>query len=381
MSMTQHKDDVRQMRPIGFFALCVFMFLAIPIFAQQTTSAQEPSKEANSNVVETEVSLDSLSEVKAPAAEAAPAPSSKDKSLDAKASANSTVIETEISPDNIISSEPSSSDAKTPAISAEENQFVRINQSLKNIIEENQKLVKQRDALQKDIEDLRGERMVQETRLRILAKERTSILKKSEVIDSVTASYEQEIQGLKKELEQAKQGNAEGQKGEATSTVGATTDEGTAPQPPDASTTGESKPSATPNIAVMRGASEMAAEMGKLVEENQILRKDTIKLHYNLANLFFEQGKYDMSATEYKRVLDLMPQDAATHYNLAFVSAEYLKDYKGAIENYKKYISLDPKATDVPFVKSQILELQLKLQNKIDSPLDRDEGQTDLPLK
>jgi tetratricopeptide (TPR) repeat protein len=290
------------------------------------------------------------------------------------ASEESAVIETEISPDSIIenedASQPSSvaQDQKPMELSLEEQQFVRINQSLKNVIEENQKLAKQKDALQKDIESLRGERMVQETRLRALASERVNLLKKSEEIDNSKASYEKEIEGLKKELEDVKKNPTQEislQNNEAMTAEG----DGSLAQ-------------TTPvSISVMRGTDEIAKEMSKLVEENQILRKDTTKLHYNLANMFFEQGKYDMASIEYNRVLDLMPQDAATHYNLAFVSAEYLKDYKAAVLHYKKYLVLDPKASDSGFVRNQILELQLKMQNKIDSYIDKDKGDVDLPLK
>ena len=113
------------------------------------------------------------------------------------AAPQSDIIETEISPDSIIENddldEAMAQDEKSFKLSQEEQQFVRINQSLKNIIEENQKLVKQKDALQKDIEDLRGERMVQETRLRALASERESILKKSQEIEIGRASCRERV--------------------------------------------------------------------------------------------------------------------------------------------------------------------------------------------
>jgi tetratricopeptide (TPR) repeat protein len=300
--------------------------------------------------------------------------------VSAQESADEDVIETEVSSDNLIEADEQDESAMQEQdaneLSEQEKQFIRINQSLKNIIDENQKLSKQRDDLQKDIEALRGERMVQETRLRALANERANILKKSQEIDNSKASYEKEIEGLKKELESAKKKVPEEILIEESQTVLGEGDEAMAQPGLADATLGKPK-----SIAVMRGSEEMAKEMGKLVEENQILRKDTIKLHYNLANLFFEQGKYEMAALEYNRVLDLMPQDAATHYNLAFVSAEYLRDYKTAITHYKKYLALDPSASDAPFVKTQILELQLKMQNKIDSIVDRDKGEVDLPLK
>lgn len=294
------------------------------------------------------------------------------------------VIETEVTEDNVFDLEDpeptdnaSQDQKKNPSsFSEDEKQFIRINQSLKNLIEENKKLFKQKDDLQKDIEDLRGERMVQETRLRALANERADLLKRSEEINNIKASYEKEIEDLKKELGSVKQdpvvvapeasGELSMQEAEAGDALGSSAQE--AAKPIDV----------VPAPALTQAASN---ELGSLMEENAILRKDTIKLHYNLANLFFEQGKYDFAVAEYKRVADLMPQDAATHYNLAFVSAEYLKDYKTAIAHYKKYVKLEPQADDAAFVKNQILELQLRLRNQTDSYIDKDTGDFDLPQK
>jgi len=342
--MKQDGEYLRRKILIGASLFCFILLMAMPLGAQESASMKAEDTVAQKNSVESKEPMEN------------------------------TVIEGELSIDNILNDSVEASAKQETPPSPEDQQFVRINQSLKNLIEENQELMQQKDVLQKDIEALRGERMVQETRLRTLARERVSTLKKSQVIDSVTASYEKEIQNLKKELEDVKQSKPEvtavqepGHVSQETA-VAAPVREQSAQQ------------SAAP-IAVMRGAADMALEMGKLVEENLILRKDTIKLHYNLANLFFEQGRYDMASVEYNRVLDLMPQDAATHYNLAFVSAEYLKDYPTAIEHYKKYLTLAPTADDIGFVKGQILQLQLKVQNKIDSYVDKDEGQTDLPLK
>ena len=308
----------------------------------------------------------------------------------ASAAAASTpqVIETEVTENDVFDPEDvdagsasSPEGTKAPVVfSEDEKQFMRINKSLKNLIEENKKFMKQKEDLQKDIEALRGERVVQETRLRALANERADLLKKSSEISSIKDSYEKEIEILKKELGNAKQHPiitaSPGEEEALEDDIRAQAD---AMAQPDVVTIKQEGATSAPVTA--RATSGMANELGSLMEENAILRKDTIKLHYNLANLFFEQGKYDLAAAEYKRVADLMPQDAATHYNLAFVSAEYLNDYKTAITHYKKYVRLEPQAEDVTFVKNQILQLQLKLQNKTTSFIDKDEAVFDLPQK
>jgi len=300
----------------------------------------------------------------------------------------SQVIETEVTEDDVFDPEDvdarsasSPEGAKAPVVfSEDEKQFMRINKSLKNLIEENKKFMKQKEDLQKDIEALRGERVVQETRLRALANERADLLKRSSEISSIKDSYEKEIEVLKKELGNAKQHPViTASPGEEEAIEDDLKDQADAMAQPDVAAAKQEGVASAPVAA--RATSGMANELGSLMEENAILRKDTIKLHYNLANLFFEQGKYDLAAAEYKRVADLMPQDAATHYNLAFVSAEYLNDYKTAIAHYKKYIRLEPQAEDVTFVKNQILQLQLKLQNKTTSFIDKDEAVFDLLQK
>jgi len=371
--MKPSKEQCQKIFLVVVAFLCFGVMRAALVFAQDSAmqAAQETmtgitaSKTAATDTLVTSVPSKVTKPKKAPVAE------KTDDSL---------VIETQLSSDgtfkDTFAAESAAEDNDLSSLSEEEKHFVRMNQSLKNMIDENQKLVKQKDDLQKDIQALRGERMIQETRLRTLASEREGFLKKSQMIDDIKMSYEQEIEFLKKELELTAQ-RAYNEK--LSSTQASLSAEKMLTSSTALATEAEQKKAES--IAVIRGADEMAKEMGKLVEENQILRKDTIKLHYNLANLFFEQGKYDMSVVEYKRVLDLMPQDAATHYNLAFVSAEYLKDYPTAVEHYKKYIALDPRSSDAAFVKGQILELQLKLQNKIDSFVDKDEGEVDLPLK
>lgn len=312
----------------------------------------------------------------APVPQKAKTPSTS-KAVSSPAVSRAQVIETQVTENNVFDLEDLEEEKAAPAPRAktagqfteEEKQFIRMNQSLKNLIEENKALSKQKEGLQKDIEDLRGERIIQETRLRALANERADLIKRSEEINNIKASYEKEIEVLKKELDTAKQAPEQ-------STSDDEQDWMAEESPKDVLA-----PSTEVFSAPAKPVSGMASELGSLMEENAILRKDTIKLHYNLANLFFEQGKYELAAAEYRRVADLMPQDAATHYNLAFVSAEYLKDYKTAIRHYKRYLMLDPQADDATFVKNQILKLQLNLRNQTNSYIDKDTGDFDLLQK
>ncbi|MDD3375613.1 MAG: tetratricopeptide repeat protein [Candidatus Omnitrophica bacterium] len=283
-------------------------------------------------------------------------------------------IETEIGMDQIVD-DAFGEDAENEGISlsVEERQMVKINKSLKNLIDENQELMKNSEQLQKEIEQLRGEKAIQDSRLNALARERGDLLKNSKEINSIKQTYEKQIADLTASIERTKGLTPEEIRmlTELESII--EKDAPVVSEKQQVQIASESRPMASQTqVSVMKGPEEIADELSELIEENQILRKDTIKLHYNLANLFFEQGKYQMASAEYKRVLDLMPQDAATHYNLAFVSEQYLDDYKTALKHYEIYLAMASDAEDINVVKNKILELKLKIQNKINSIIDKE---------
>ena len=102
------------------------------------------------------------------------------------------------------------------------------------------------------------------------------------------------------------------------------------------------------------------------------LRLDSAKAHYNMGNIYYYKGEYEIAAREYYQAVTLMPNDPDAHFNLAFVSGTQLKDYRTALKHYKMYLYLKPNAEDRPFVNEKILEAQLALRGKIDSPLEKD---------
>ena len=90
-----------------------------------------------------------------------------------------------------------------------------------------------------------------------------------------------------------------------------------------------------------------------------------------MGNIYFEKGEYEIAAREYYQAVTLMPNDPDAHYNLAFVSSEYLDDQKTALEHYKTYLYLKPDAKDKDAINEKIVHAQLILNSKIDSPLDK----------
>ena len=74
----------------------------------------------------------------------------------------------------------------------------------------------------------------------------------------------------------------------------------------------------------------------------------------------------------------MTPNDPDTHYNLAFVSGEYLGDQETALKHYQWYLYLKPDASDVDAVKEKIVEAKLAMRGRIDSQIDTHDGNFNL---
>jgi|GEM_PF-3411291 len=123
---------------------------------------------------------------------------------------------------------------------------------------------------------------------------------------------------------------------------------------------------------------EMLSKGGDMDPQDQNFRVELAKAHYNMGNIYFERGEYQRAVIEYYQAVDLTPNDPDTHYNLAFVSGEYLGDQETALKHYQWYLYLKPDAADAPSVKEKIIEAKFALRSKIDSPLDKADGNFNL---
>jgi len=117
---------------------------------------------------------------------------------------------------------------------------------------------------------------------------------------------------------------------------------------------------------------ELLAKIDAFTEDDPVLRMDAAKAHYNMGNIYYEKGKYEIASREFYQAVVLMPDDPDAHYNLAYVSAEHLNDYKTAVKHYRQYLYLKPDAPDAPMVKGKIQEAEMALRAVVDSPLEDD---------
>ncbi len=115
---------------------------------------------------------------------------------------------------------------------------------------------------------------------------------------------------------------------------------------------------------------DLLSRIDAFSETDKNLKLDSAKAHYNMGNIYFEKGEYDIAAREYYQAVTLMPDDPDAHYNLAFVSGEYLNDNETALKHYQLYLYLKPDAEDKAFVAEKIMHAQMVLDSKIDSSID-----------
>ena len=120
---------------------------------------------------------------------------------------------------------------------------------------------------------------------------------------------------------------------------------------------------------------EILTKGGDLDPEDEKFREELAKAHYNMGNIFFERGEYQRSVVEYFQAVDLLPYDADIHYNLAFVSSEFLGDQDTALKHYQWYLYLKPEAEDAKLVREKILAAKLYLRSKVDATIDKDFSQ------
>ena len=123
---------------------------------------------------------------------------------------------------------------------------------------------------------------------------------------------------------------------------------------------------------------EMLTKGGDLDPEDAQFKEELAKAHYNMGNLYYERAEYQRAVVEYYQAVDLSPNDPDVHYNLAFVSGEYLGDQETALKHYQWYVYLKPNADDKALVDEKMMQAKLHMRSKVETPLDKDNGNYNL---
>ena len=86
--------------------------------------------------------------------------------------------------------------------------------------------------------------------------------------------------------------------------------------------------------------------------------EDRVNLHYNLAVLYDKTQMYERAEEQYRRCLELDPEDAAVHYNLGILYEDKLDNPRRALKHYEAFLSLNPDPDDARRVSRWVQELK-----------------------
>lgn len=108
-----------------------------------------------------------------------------------------------------------------------------------------------------------------------------------------------------------------------------------------------------------------AEKMVDLMEQaqkdvNQVSDSEKRDMHYNMAAVYSQVGRYADAEREYLRALRLDPADADVHYNLGILYDENLNDKPRAAMHYRRYLKLRPSGPDVDAVKNWLIHIDMK---------------------
>jgi len=271
-----------------------------------------------------------------------------------------------------------------------EEQIILLNRSLKRLIEENEELLKQNNALDRQLRNIRGQRTIETNRLENLTQERDGYKERMEEITGLKEQIEKDVldykdrqKGREKWLEE-KIADLEGQLAQAEETIqrGSLLGYHKVFDKKD-----KRQAELLEAIEILesdkifekaeRSKEEVISMIENINKKKERLRIDEAKIHYNMGNVLFKRGQYSKAIKEYKKALSLTPHDANAHFNLALISSDYMRDYKAAAKHYREYLILNPEAEDENLVREKIIEAEMYIKSYIPSSMEDDVKRND----
>ena len=250
-----------------------------------------------------------------------------------------------------------------------EKDVVEISQSLKNVIEENQRLSDMNQKLLGEIQQVKDQTSSEQMSFEEVKRDRDELASTIERVRSSNRQYSSEIKKLEQDIQELQL--AKNEYHEKASQL-------------EEKLSWEGEGAKSDQVMILASVTEdevkdreqktvdLLTKVDAFTEQDEKLRLDAARAHYNMGNIYYEKGEYEIAAREYYQAVTLMPDDADSHFNLAFVSGENLRDYKTALKHYQMYLYLRPNADDYNMVKEKIVQSQLELRNQIDSPINKD---------
>jgi tetratricopeptide (TPR) repeat protein len=222
------------------------------------------------------------------------------------------------------------------------------------------------DALKKEVERLKNEKEYEVKRVEEMRQEREQMIKEIRRSENQNAKQTKEIEELKSALSE-QQETLEARMKKMEGDLKDSNEIKQKKMEPEVET---SLPLINP-ADVEKQANEILQKGGDLDPEDEKFKEELARAHYNMGNVYFERGEYQRSVVEYYQAVDLMPYDADAHYNLAYVSGEFIGDQETALKHYQWYLYLKPAAQDRKLVEEKIVGAKLVGRSHVESRLDK----------
>jgi len=101
---------------------------------------------------------------------------------------------------------------------------------------------------------------------------------------------------------------------------------------------------------------DLPKKFSKMARENEILKKETGDMHYNLGVFYAGEMNYDRALEEFKKAVDINPNDAKAHYNLGYIYAEHRQDWRKAEYYFRIFLGLAPNDPNADAAKTFLAE-------------------------
>jgi tetratricopeptide (TPR) repeat protein len=106
-------------------------------------------------------------------------------------------------------------------------------------------------------------------------------------------------------------------------------------------------------------SANMEKTMMEIVKENEHIKLNMGKAHFNLGTLFFKAGDYEKAAYEYEQAAKVMPNDPETCYNLAIIYDFYVDEPEKSKNYYERYFRAEPDPGRKKQLKERMAEKKL----------------------
>lgn len=98
----------------------------------------------------------------------------------------------------------------------------------------------------------------------------------------------------------------------------------------------------------------------KYYREALKINPDNLDAYYNLGVIYFNAGKYKESVDQYRKIIEMNPAHAPAYERLGLLYMDKLKNYKLALNNFKKVVEFSKSEKDARLARKMIKKLEAK---------------------